>query len=700
MRSAIRFLRARPGLIFGMAASIWAFALWRLLGMPSPGIEGRLLPLCVLLAGVASPSRGPGRAGQVCIAVFTIASLLWQVGGLAFVICRVSLAACCIPSCISAARGRFGMARALLPFAPIIILMVPFTGDEPYNAALGESIWVDGDLNTTNNLRQLDPNSAVEPEHGDLGGISHHLPLFALLISPGLLLGSAGIRILCLIVSGISGLLILKVLAKAHAPDPGGWAALGMLLLPGAGILGLAYPDWAAAGLVAAGALAAGKRRRIAVSLILALALTALKTRYAPAGAGLVAAAVLSSGRKKLVPAVLLTVAAVTAVLVADRFALGGRLFWIRYGNLEFLRTLLYRTAAEAGMMISAPFWALFDSEAGLLWRAPWLLVVPAGAAAFRRRAPEAFRALAWASALYTIALFVWLPDFWHSSPTPTGRLFVPLIPFLVGCAAFAARGSRPVLALSAVATALSMAIPAVRFNHMDGTDVFISMVARLGGPGLQAALPSSVRPDALVALAWLGVAAAAFVLVHRRNGRAVAYLLAAAFMAASFASRAMTAGVYEAEDLAADFRIGCGLYPESDDPMLRNAWTDSRERLLRLSNGMDAVILPVPATDAWGTASITLRGDPSGDFGLRITCGSVDTLVHPLAVPAPLPPWVGEVRGGRVVRRVAAGDLLEETVEVELEPGPGRTLLLRADGPPFATDPDQGIFLDRIVLR
>lgn len=689
-----------PGLFFHAGGAAALFLCWRLFGLPSPGLDGRLLPLSWLLAAVAFPRIKPHPAAWGCLLTSCLACAFWRTGPSLLLAAKASIIAGLLPAAAAAVKGRGGIFLALLPFAPAIIFLVPFTGDEPTNAALAQSILVDHDLDTSNNIRQMDRWSPVQPEIGDRPDISHHMPLFALLISPGLPFGAIGIRVVCLLISVAAGFMLLKLLRSVGAPDPAFWALASMVLLPGAGVLGLAYPDWTAAGLICAGALLSRGRRGLAWAFAAAIVLAALKLRFAPAGAGLVLAAILERNRSERTRLFAGAAAVLVLLLAADYLLLGGRFFWVRYGNIASLQVVLFRSWASAGSVLLAPFWTLFDSEAGLLWRAPWLLLAPAGMAALRQRVPATYRSLMLASILYAASIFIWMPDFWHGMPTPSGRLFVPLLPLFVSGAAFSGRGNRLLLALSAFPAALAFSMPLVRFNSMDGTDRLLQELGSTFGPSLARVFPSWVRPDPAIAAAW-AVAAIVFLwMIYVRRQKAAACFAALCLIGAGYIAPRLAEFSWEAEDLPSDNRIGCSLYPESSDPLERIGWPGSLERLLRLSGEDDAILLPMPSGRDSIELEITLRGFSSGaPAGLEVLCGSVDTIVSLPTGLVPLPDWLASIRGRSAERAMEPGNIRDSTVVLRFPAGGGRILALR-NARPVPSGPLDGLYIDRIEIH
>lgn len=676
------------------------FLAWRLLGLPLPGTLGRLVPLAWLLAGAVSPGARRWRCSLAFLAVFVVTGAAWPLGR-AVLLASMSAAAAGVLTLLEPdGSSRRSAATALLPLAPLVIMLVPFTGDEPYYAAVAGSIVQDGDLDASDDLRQYDPVATVSPEIADAQGLSHFQPAFPLLILPGVLLGLPGFRIAALIVTAVSASLVALMLSRERTGEHGRAAVLSVLLLPGAAVAGLAYPDFAAAGLVALGAFLSSRGRFVPV-ILCALALALLKLRFAAAGAGLALASLsmMSSRRRLAWMAAGLVVLA--GILLADRAVLGGRLFWMRYGNVESLAVVWHRTVATLPDIVMAPLWMLLDQETGLLWRAPWLLPAAFGLAHSLRRSALA-RPLVLSSAAYLAVLVLWQPLDWHSCPTPWGRPFMPLLPlFALGMAhALSIGRGGGFIALSALASGACFVMPDLRFNYLDGTDRILEWVAGARGAGAGALLPSMLRPDAVATAGWAAAWAVSAVLYGRgREGASLAVPPLALVLFASLQPAVPTA--WEAEDLPPSGRVGCSIYPASPDPRERMAFEGSRELMLRLSEPGDAVLLPAPPG---GGPEFELRlhlralthGEP---LGLSARCGeSAARMLLSTGMREP-PRWVRAVRRGETGRNPEPGNLRDTTVVVTLAARPGEVICIFPSEPLPARDLE-GIYLDRIEVR
>lgn len=700
MTAARRLAGGHQGLLLSICAGAGVFLAWRVLGMPLPGTPGRLIPLTWALAGVALWDRRLPPAAIIFLCAFAVLAPLWAVHRAVFLLAGASAAAGALAvAAEGASGGRLRLVIALLALAPVILATVPFTGDEPHYAALSESIVVDRDLDETDNLHYRDRVAGIYRQTGSLsGGVSHHQPLMSLLVAPGLPLGAAGMRAVSLVMAAAASLLLAGVLRRSGCSRPFRAAFLACALMPGLGILGTLYPGWVAAGLLCLGVwggLRGGRAGAWALAAAILL-MPLLKLRFAPLSAGLFAALVIYSapGRRKR----LLVWAAVllAAVLAADRAVLGGRLFWIRYGNVDALLALMHRTRAAAGSIASAPLAALVDAEVGLLPRAPWIAAGLAGLGALWRRRRRAAVWLGLPAAAYLAVLFVWLPRTWHSMPTPAGRMMVPVLPLLAASAwqLLDRWGGRSVLITASLAAAGAYVFaPGLRFNLADGTDALLS--ALMGPRAAAAGLPSIIRPDALH-MAAAAAAAAALVWAaasHRKRLPAVLLLSAALVGGAG----ALASQGWEAEDLEPAMRRGCRLYPVSPDPVARYFWFGGQQRLLRMGHADDLIRLPVPEGADSVRVAIVARAMGEDGVPVAMECGG-DTVRMSLRTGlVEAPAWVRGVRRRRDLRVAAEpGNLADTTAAAVLSAG-ADSVSVRVER---TLQPPDGLYLDRISVE
>jgi hypothetical protein len=304
------------------------------------------------------------------------------------------------------------------------------------------------------------------------------------------------------------------------------------------------------------------------------------------------------------------------------------------------------------------------------------------------------------ASAAYLAALLLWQQMEWHSMPTPWGRSFVLLLPLLApaAAAAFEQGRGRPLAALSLIVSSAVVAWPGTRFNHLDGADSLITALGPIAGPGLPLSFPSMVRPVPAVTLLWtLAWTAAAFLVVRGRNRYAAAVGLTA--IAAAAASSPAIPRHWEAEDLSSDYRIGCSLYPESPDPRERMFWDGSQERMLRLSEPGDMIVLPVPG-DPSGmvTVAVTARAMPEGGvLGLEVATGDTSVVLGVVSRQIPPPEWIRSVRGGRIERESHPGILTDTLLAARLECTGGSVCIRPSE--PMAPPGRGGIYIDCIEV-
>jgi hypothetical protein len=381
-------------------------------------------------------------------------------------------------------------------------------------------------------------------------------------------------------------------------------------------------------------------------------------------------------------------------------FVFGGQFFWSRYGNLPFLKTLFFRTLGSAGSLALAPVWMLVDQEAGLLWRAPWIILAVPGMRILAQRDRVLFRHLLLASAMYLAALLLWQQMEWHSMPTPWGRSFVLLLPLLApaAAAAFEQGRGRPLAALSLIVSSAVVAWPGTRFNHLDGADSLITALGPVAGPGFPLSFPSMVRPVLVVTLLWMLAWTAVVILMVRGRHRCAAAVGLTA-LAAAAASSPEIPRHWEAEDLSSDYRIGCSLYPDSPDPRERMFWDGSQERLLRLSAPGDMIVLPVPG-DPSGmvTVAVTARAMPEAVvLGLEVATADTSVVLGVVSRQIPPPEWIRSVRGGRIERESHPGILTDTLLVARLECTGGSVCIRPAE--PAAHTGRSGVYIDCIEV-
>ncbi|MBN1434006.1 hypothetical protein JW921_04550 [Candidatus Fermentibacterales bacterium] len=702
---------------FGVALFLW----WRLLGIPMPATLGRMLPAAWLLAALLAPrGKGPSPGVLLPLPLLSLCILtLWGSGRLVLLVGSAACLAGLAPVLLHTVRSRAGLLRALVPLAVPIVSLPLFSGDEPYNLAMAESLVRDGDLSIDNNLRQLDSHARVTPFYADLeGGVSHTQPLFPLLLLPGLPLGIPGVRAISLLIALMGAAVIGRMVRESGGGSSGqAWGLAALLLFPGISILGMAYPGWAAT-LLLAGGVWLGWQRRLSLPLlfVICVLMAALKIRFAPLALGLGLLWLLDrgSGRLRMLFA---CVGLLLLVLLVDRFLLGGRFVWARYLNAGTVRVIVYRTLDPRWLawIALAPLGLILDAEQGLLFRAPWILLAPVGLFLQWRKDRRLALWLLVPAALYVLSIVVWLPREWHGAPTPAGRLLVPLVPLLIvtGARSLESGRGRALIALSVLISSLNLLFPGLRLNHADGSDVLVGMIEESTGLHYTRLLPSVVRPQASCLILWSVACAAALIAVCRKRRDLAALSLAGAALIGVGASARQTS--LEAEDATGSQRFGGELFPASPDPFVRTLWFGSPERLLRLSDPLDRLILPQDML-AGGSGSLRVRAvsyspDPDVRWGLSIDDGDSSRVVFFRSEPLPPPSWAVWVRAGRGDRRDLAGayagpgNLRDTLISLSFDPGAERLVISAVSdpGPGSRTgspDPEEGIYLDRLDVR
>jgi hypothetical protein len=518
--------------------------------------------------------------------------------------------------------------------------------------------------------------------------------------------------------------MLARLMRDAGVERPGVVALAALVLFPGLSTLGLVYPGWTAV-LLLTFALWLGWKRRLSLPLLLliCLGIVAVKIRFAPLCLGLGLAWLMDQkGRRIRILAI--TCAAVILFLAIDRFALGGRFIWIRYLNMDTARVLLLRSTDLGWIrwILLAPVGMLIDFEQGLLFRAPWALLVPYGCYLLWKRDRRLFLWLLLPAVLYLLSIVLWLPRTWHSAPTPVSRLIVPVVPLIAVAAAQSLRrgAGRSLLYLSLVLSAIHILFPGHRFNLADGTDSLLAMMGSSTGLDHTRLLPSILRPELMTPALWGGLLVVSQLLLFRRARWTVGPSLVLMLILGSLA--ASPSAVLEAEDLTGEQRFGGELFPRSADPAIRYFWMGNGERLLRLADPLARVeldpdrLLEEPSTELSITAR-SFRAEGQPPWGI-VAVAESDTIAEVIFESSthPLPRWVSTVRsrrrGGRGSEEIAPartpGNVLDTTIVLSLS-SPARIVLTvgRAssftDGRlerAFPADSLEGIYLNRLEFR
>ena len=88
-------------------------------------------------------------------------------------------------------------------------------------------------------------------------------------------------------------------------------------------------------------------------------------------------------------------------ILVVDRYFLGGMIFWVRYGNIDSLQLVWANVFYRPLETITNLGYSLFDPEAGLLFRAPWVIAAVPGLINLKSESPVRFTKLVIPSICY-----------------------------------------------------------------------------------------------------------------------------------------------------------------------------------------------------------------------------------------------------------------------------------------------------------
>ena len=610
-------LAARRGALFHLFGCITVLFVWRFMSLPSLDTLGILIPLAWLLTGLLFGKGDIPRYSPVLLSSFLLFAVFWTVGPLPRLLASASALAGILPGMVHCARRtKYGYFLAVIPILPIVILQTPFVHDEPYYSTITENF--------------LAPDADVFGDMNDMSGnpsesVKHHQPLYPLLMIPGYPLGETGMRLVNVIMAFGAAILLGRLFRREEFQDWRLLVFLGLLTIPGIGTLGIVYPEWLAIMIFCIGILVFDRRHGLLWLILITVLFALLKERFALLGVGLLIAWMMGRSRRTKYRVILASTAVLVAILFVDLFLLSGRLFVVRYGNIEFVKaffaSILFRMPTNLQNIVSS----MIDIESGFLWKAPWIMLACAGMPALRRKHPKAFRLLLVPSLLYLIMLFVWKPADWHSMPTPPGRMLTPVLPLLLASLSMKL-GSKParlLIALSLAVSVLHVASPVLRFNDADGTDLLFST---LTGPvsRFSSLVPSCVRPELIPYITWSVVTAGlVWIAAKGRKGTGAVLLCLAVFVGAEM-DRPQTS--WEAEDISGKYLDHCSLYPENRAPVIRRYWHATKELMLTMSEPEDAIHLPVPGSgDDSLFVRIRCRTRPSLDnvSGLYVICGA-----------------------------------------------------------------------------
>ena len=678
-------------MVFHALGSLVVFLLWRIAGMPAPGTLGRLIPLAWLITAILSVKEGIPRWSPAILFLFALLAVFWAAAPPMFLLASSCALAGLFPGLLRISERRLGIVMAVLPLVPLILALVPFTGDEPHYAEITESLFPGGGERFT----------AFAGQAGDPGsGFRHHQSLFPALMTPGYPLGISGMRTVSLIFAIAAGAVISRLLMVSGISMYRRLAAIGLLTLPGSSVLGLLYPGWLAVAVFSFAAWTAVRGGRKVWVLAAAFALVLIKIRFIGISVGLLLALIMDMRGRRRFTIPLLLAALAAAGLLFDRVFLNGGVFWVRYGNWEFVRTVLVQPIYRYSELMVAFLSTLLDAESGLLWKAPWVLAAIAGMPLLRRDNRRVFRWLGLPSLFYLLFLVYWAGHNWSGMPTPAGRMLLPLLPLLLASLGkvMERRGTRMLVWISIALSAVYLCHPLLRFNYADGTDALFSAIT---GPGsaLSSWIPSAVRVSVPVFAGWTAAAAAVTWMIYRGK-RASEYFITA-LIGILCLMGGSSRSTWEAEDIPSRMRSFCSIYPSDAEPESRKYWFFSRERMLRLSGPGDAVFLPVARQgDDTLTVDIRFRSLAEGDNapGISVSCGTWADSLYAVSEVMDPPGWVGIIRDTRLETRPENLREMRWTLEV---PAECSTLVVRGlPADPPGTGGMQGIYLDEISTR
>lgn len=669
------------GKVFHLLGALTVFTVWRLAGMPAPGTLGRLLPLAWAVTAVVHDGGRESAASRYLLGLFVPLSFMWAAAPGISLLASVSALTALLPSLLEVSRRRFGVIMAVLPLLPMILVLVPFTGDEPHYARITESMMPGsgGDF------------AAFAAQSGDpVEGMSHHQRLYPALMLPGYPLGVGGLRAVNFAIA-VAAAWILSLLLRDSGCS--GWkrlAVLGMVLLPGGSVLGLVYPGWLALMLYLPGVLLYRRYGLWWAVAAAALLLVLVKVRFVGVSAGLLLALMLEyRGRRRwILPLAVLV--AVAAGLLFDLVILGGRVFWVRYGNRAFLMTLLVQPLYRMPEMLVSLMGTLVDVESGLLWRAPWVVAAVAGIPVLRREDRSLFRWLGLPALCYLLFLIYWTGHNWSGSPTPSGRMLLPLLPLLVAALArvWRNRGTRLLVWISMGIAAAHYCFPELRFNHADGSDV---MAVLLAGPAsaVHGWLPTQVRVSVPLFALWTMLAAAASVLIYRSSRYAETFIGGVFALICLLGAAPRT--VWEAEDLPPSMVHGCSHYPGENEPENRKYWMFSREIMLEMDSPDDMVSLPLPPGTDTVRVRMGFRIPPGSRYGgVRAACGPWSDTLRAASTLLDPPAWSTLIREVRLEERPE--NLSELTWELRVPAECGSLQVGTVEG--------SAVYLDYVSIR
>ncbi|MEN8208638.1 MAG: hypothetical protein ABFR50_05225 [Candidatus Fermentibacteria bacterium] len=691
MISLRRIAEERSGMLFHAASSILIFLIWRIAGMPSPGLLGRLIPLSWLITALLYGKGGIPKLSVYLLTVFAVFSLFWTVNTGFEVISAACALMGIFPGLMSVSSRRFGILLALLPLIPLILLLVPFTGDEPHFASITE--------------RLVSPQTGRFSEYSSqLGdpraGISHHQSLYPALMIPGYPLSVPGMRGMNLLFAVAAMVLLSKILRDSGLNNWKQLSVLGFFLVPGCSILGLVYPGWLALAVFLSAVYLYSKSKKSIWVITAAIILVLIKFRFIGLSAGLLAALLIEyRGKRKLLLFAAL-VSFVAAGLLFDLLLLNGRIFWVRYGNMSFIKVVLLQPLYRTPEVLLAAGSSLADIESGLLWKAPWVLAGFAGLNILKNRNRTLFLWLGLPALFYFLILVFWNPNEWSGMPTPAGRMLLPLLPVLLASLGMVwkRKGVKLLIWISLGISAVYFTYPVLRFNFADGSD---SLVSRISGhfSSITDILPSALRFNLPLFAGWMMFALFVIILLKRKN-RYIQYAVTSVFLLSCILG-GLEKSVWEAEDIPSEYRDYCSIYPFETDLESRKFWLFSREKMLMLGDPADAVVLPVPE-DAGDSLKLTVlfRSLSEGaETGIAVSSGEWRDSVYALSEVRDAPGWVSILRDTHLPSmpenlREVRSDFTIPSVDC------GESIRIAPLGLDGRHGRYDGIYLDRILIR
>ncbi|MCD4702251.1 MAG: hypothetical protein K8S24_10390, partial [Candidatus Aegiribacteria sp.] len=505
-----RITEGRSGMIFHGLSSVLVFFIWRITGMPSPGLLGRLVPLAWLITALVYGKGGIPRLSVYLLVFFTVISLFWTVDPALEVVSTACGLMGIFPGLLAVSSRKFGILMAVLPLIPMILLLVPFTGDEPHYAHITEDLISSG----------TDRFSEYSSQIGDPSeNISYHQSFYPALMIPGYPFSVPGIRGMNILFT-MAALALMSMLFRDSGLN--NWrklTALGFLLVPGCSILGLVYPGWLALAVFLSGVYAYIRSKNSILVIAAAIILVLIKFRFIGISIGLLTVLVIESkGRRKLIlPFTFVCLAA--AGLLFDLVILNGRIFWVRYGSMAFIKTIFLQPLYRIPEVLIAAGSSLVDIESGLLWKAPWVLAGLAGLPLLKSDNRKLFIWLGLPALIYFLVLIYCTLADWSGMPTPAGRMLLPLLPVLLASLGIMMKrkGVQILVWVSLGISAVFFTYPNLRLNYADGTD---ALVSRIFGPSSNITewVPSAVRFNIAILAGWIIIAAVIVWLLARKS--------------------------------------------------------------------------------------------------------------------------------------------------------------------------------------